>query len=150
MPEQIDAFSGTWRFDPLRSKLSTPAPQHWIQQITVKSNGISVREEIARAGGPPMVVSVQARFDGKDYPVSGSPAADSIAYTRLSEREIAGTGKKDGAVTLKETIFLNDDATMSLTYSILSGARVGQRPSDFLQRQITLRFSLPDVVSAVT
>ena len=123
MPEQIDAFSGTWRFDPRRSKFRTPPPQSWIQQIKITSNEISVREEIVRAGGPPMVVSVHARFDGKDYPVSGSPGADSIAYTRVSEREVAGTGKKNGVVTLKETIVLNDDGTMSLSYSILGGGR---------------------------
>lgn len=123
MPQQADAFNGAWRFDPARSKFSTPPPQSWIQQIKITSNEISVREEIVRAGGPPMVVSVQAKFDGEDYPVIGSPGADSIAYTRLSEREIAGTGKKDGAVTLKEMIVFNDDATMSLIYSILSDGR---------------------------
>jgi hypothetical protein len=123
MPEQTDAFSGTWRFDPHRSKFSTPPPQSWIQQITISGNEISVREEIVRAGGPPMTVSVHAQFDGKDYPVSGSPGADSIAYSRVSEREIVGTGKKNGAVTLKEAIRLNEDGTMSLSYSIWSGDR---------------------------
>jgi hypothetical protein len=121
---QSDPFTGLWIFSTERSNLSTPAPRGWMQQINATSAEVKVREEIIRSDGSQTVVTVQARFDGKDYPVSGSPAADTIAYTRVDANHIAGTGKKNGSVPLKETVTADpEDGTLTLTYSLYGGAR---------------------------
>ena len=117
---QPDPFTGTWIFSAERSRLSTPPPRSWAQQIDATSEEVRVREEIIRADGSQTAVTVQARFDGEEYPVSGSPAADTIAYIRASRNRIAGTGKKGGSVSLQETVVAAPEGgTLTLTYSFV-------------------------------
>jgi hypothetical protein len=125
MPEPDDPFTGTWRFNPERSTLSTPPPQSWVQQIIATSDEVHVHEIIIRPDGSQTIVEVMASFDGSAYPVTGSPAADSIVYRRVSSNSISGTGKKNGAVTLMETVTVTPESrTLTLSYSIHSGAHV--------------------------
>ena len=66
-----------------------------------------------------------ARFDGSDYPVTGSPSADTLAYRRVSSNSISGTGKKNGDITLMETaIVAPGNNTLTLSYSIHTGTHV--------------------------
>ena len=114
-----DPFTGSWVYRPDQSKATGPKLQRWVQWIDATSDDVSVREEVAVATGQRAHVTLQAKFDGKDYPVTGSSLADTIAYTRASRREIAGTGKKNGSVTLRETIVAGEDGdTLTLTYTI--------------------------------
>jgi hypothetical protein len=125
MPEQDDPFTGTWRFSAERSTLSTPPPQSWVQQIIVTADEVHVHETIIRMDGSQTVVEVMASFDGSDYPVTGSPAADTIVYRRVSGNSISGTGKKNGAITLMETVTVAPEShTLTLSYSIHSEAHV--------------------------
>ena len=119
MSEQDDPFTGTWRFNPERSTLSTPPPQSWVQQIIATSDEVHVQEIIVRSDASETVVEVMARFDGSDYPVTGSPAADTIAYRRADSNRISGTGKKNGDITLMETVTVTHESnTLNLSYSI--------------------------------
>jgi hypothetical protein len=122
MSEQDDPFTGTWRFNAKRSKLSTPLPQSWVQQIIVMRDEVWVRETIVRMDGSRTVVEVLARFDGNDYPVAGSPVADTIAYKRVSSNIISGIGKRNGDITPTETVTVTPQTrTLTLSYSIRSG-----------------------------
>jgi hypothetical protein len=125
MSEQDDPFTGTWKFNPERSTLSTPPPQSWVQQIIATSDEVHVQETKTRLDGSQTVVEVMARFDGSDYPVTGSPAADTIAYRRVGNNSISGTGKKDGVITLMETVTVTPERnTLTLSYSVHSEAHV--------------------------
>jgi len=125
MSEQEDPFTGAWRFNPQRSTLSTPPPQSWVQQIIATPDEVHVQETIVRSDGSQTVVEVMANFDGADYPVTGSPAADTIAYRRVSSNSISGTGRKNGVITLMETVTVAPESnTLTLSYSIHSGAHV--------------------------
>jgi hypothetical protein len=118
-----DPFTGTWHCNLAKSKFSTPAPQSWTQYITASATDLSVREEISRAGRAPATVSVSAKFDGKDYPVHGSPAAEVIAYTR-TVFEIVGTASRQGSVCLRETLTLSaDHKTLAMSYAVFSGEK---------------------------
>jgi hypothetical protein len=122
MLELNQPFTGTWKFNPRHSRLSTPQPRTWIQEIVVTRDEIVVREEIVRANGEKSAVSVWARFDGTDYPISGLPIADLIAYQRANTHSIFGTGKKNGQVSLNETVTVTPDGrTLTLIYSVQTG-----------------------------
>jgi len=114
MKAELEPFDGIWRFNPELSAMCTPAPHSWIQRIKFGTNELAVREEIVRTDGTEMVLSVQARLDGADYPVEGSNAVDTIAYTRTDRNAICGIGKKDGRVSYTETV-LADPHTGTLT-----------------------------------
>ncbi|MGF7181923.1 hypothetical protein [Tunturiibacter psychrotolerans] len=115
-----DPFTGTWIFNPERSTLSTPPPQSWVQEIHATALTVEVEETIASQDGLKSVVTVRARSDGQDYPVIGSAVVDSIAYQRESLR-IIGTGKKNGAISIRETVVVSDEILMTLTYAIFVG-----------------------------
>jgi len=81
-----------------------------------------VRETIVRLDGSRTAVEVLARFDGREYLVTGSPVADTIAYERVSSNIISGTGKRNGGIALRETVIVSPEThTLTLSYSILSG-----------------------------
>jgi hypothetical protein len=63
-----------------------------------------------------VTTNVDASPDGKFYPVNDSPIADEISYT-IEGNEIAGIGRKAGAISLREKLSLlnNDKMTMALT-----------------------------------
>jgi hypothetical protein len=99
MIEQDDPFTGCWRLNAQISKLSSP-PESWLQEVVATPETISVREEIIRPDGAVTVLALQAKFDGMEYRVEGSPAVETMAYTRTDRYTILGTGRKQGTVAL--------------------------------------------------
>jgi len=123
MPDLHDPFTGTWTFSAPQSRLSTPAPRRWVQQIFATPEEIVVHEDIVRGNGVPSTVRVWARFDGTDYPIFGLPIADATAYLRPGARSISVTGKKDGELAFMQTITIShDDRFLTLVYSVQNGA----------------------------
>ena len=115
-----DVFTGSWIFNPQRSKLSTAPPQSWVQEITATDDELRVEENITSRDGSSSVVLIEARFDGGDYAVVGSAVVDTFAYERDGSR-IIGTGKKNGAVSIRETVVVSEGRVLTLTYSIFAG-----------------------------
>jgi hypothetical protein len=121
--EKQDAFTGMWVFNAERSKLSTPSPKRWVQRIEATAHKLDVVEEILSQDGSNSVVTIHAMFDGEDYPVVGSPVADVFSY-RWDGRRIVGTAKKNGAISIRETVVAADDEPiMTLSYSIFVGTK---------------------------
>ena len=113
-----DPFSGVWKLNLEKSKLPPPLPKSQIVRITVLGSAIEMSEELVTGSGEHMIISVKARFDGKDYPVTGAPFADTAAYVRLDRTTIKGTGKKAGKVVMNETVVVSPDGrTVTGTYS---------------------------------
>ena len=109
-----------WKCNFAKSQFSTPPPLTWTQHITASPTHLTLREEIARSAATSAVVSVTAKFDGKNYPVHGSPVAEVISYTRNGS-EIVGTAHCAGAVCLRETLVVSTDGlTLTMRYSIFS------------------------------
>ena len=113
-----DPFSGAWKLNPSKSKLSPPVPKSQTARVEVDASGIRISEEIVSDKGERMNITVDARFDGKDYPIKGSPYADAVSYQRVDRFTIKGVGKKAGKVIMHETVVVSQDGkTMTGTYS---------------------------------
>ena len=122
MSIELEPFHGTWKFDPALSTMCTPAPHSWVQEISGCSESVAVHEKIVRPDGTGIVSRVQAKFDGVDYPVEGSPTVDTISYTRADRNAICGIGKKDGRVAVTETVLADPEKrTLTLIYNYLLG-----------------------------
>jgi hypothetical protein len=52
---------------------------------------------------------VDAKFDGKDYPVTGDPDTDSMALQRVNDHEIKITYQKAGQMTGKSVVTVSKD-----------------------------------------
>jgi len=113
-----DPFAGTWSLNLSRSKLPPPLPKSQIVTAVIDGNSVQLTEELVTASGEHMTISVKAAFDGRDYPITGSPFADTAAYQRPDIRTIHGVGKKGGKVVMRETVAVSPDGrTLTGTYS---------------------------------
>ena len=84
-----------------------------------------MRETIVTADGAETVVSLKARFDGMEHPVEGSTAADTIAYPRVDRNTIGGTCRKNGIVSLTESVTVGPETGMlTLSYSVHAAPRI--------------------------
>ena len=61
------------------------------------------------ADGAVIEYSVEARFDGAEYPVTGSPLVETMSYTRPEPNRIDGVARKAGVVVFAETVVVSDD-----------------------------------------
>lgn len=114
----LDPFTGTWKLNLAKSKLSPPVPRSVVSYIECDGKSVSVREEIVDANGQHQTATVKAAFDGKDYPIVGSPLADAVSYQRVDSHTLKGTSKKGGMVLVYETVVISPDGrTMTATYS---------------------------------
>ena len=122
MSFESEPFAGKWLFNAELSDTCTPTPQSWTQEISAGPEGVAIREEIVRPDGTEIVRHVQARFDGADYPVEGARTVDTIAYTRAGPHAICGIGKKDGKVSLTETVLADPkERKLTIIYNYLLG-----------------------------
>jgi len=100
-------FSGTWKLDPAKS--TPPTPKSDTAVVDADDNGLKFNEDIVDDKGATLKISYEAKFDGKDYPVTGTPDADSISYRRLDAHTLKGTLKKSGKITAKLTVVVSKD-----------------------------------------
>lgn len=108
MTKPVDPFTGTWQLNAAESKLPWP-PRRMLTIINSDFEEISIREETLDAQGQAQTVTLNARFDARDYPVTGSPVADAVAYQRVDARTIKGTIKQRGNTILVETVVIAED-----------------------------------------
>jgi hypothetical protein len=120
-----DPFTGTWVLSPGKSRLTGPLPRTWVQRIAASAEAVEVREEIVFADGHAADVTIDAKFDGAEYPVKGSPLADSIAFTRFDAFSISGTARRHGALALSEMMTVSADGNLlTHVFSIYGRERV--------------------------
>jgi hypothetical protein len=115
-----DPFSGTWILNLSKSKIPppVPVPKSQIARVIVVVSEIEITEEVVNDSGERLTIHVKAKFDGKDYPITGTPSADTVAYQRVDRNTIKGVGKKSGKVIMHETVVVSPDGKrMTSTYS---------------------------------
>jgi hypothetical protein len=119
LPSSIEPFTGTWTFNSLKSAARFSVPRSWVQHVQSDFHELLWREEIVLSDGKQFTVSLRAAFDGEDYAVTGSHYADPIAYERTEPRTILGTGKRNGSVTLRDTVSVSPGARASQLFFAL-------------------------------
>jgi len=113
-----DPFAGLWRLNLAKSKLPPPLPRSQTVRIEVEGGTIRMREDIVNERGEHLIITLEAGFDGRDYPIYGTSHADTVAYERVDERTLRATIKKAGRVVMKETVVVSEDGrTVTGTYS---------------------------------
>ena len=103
-------FSGRWKLNLEKSKLPPPAPKSETAQVVADDNNLHMKDAITDDKGQAMTVTYDAKFDGKDYPVTGDPNSDSISFQRVDTNTIKGTGKKAGKVVSTFTVVVSSDS----------------------------------------
>ena len=90
---------GTWKLNVAKSKYSPgPAPKSLTAKWEPAGQGVKLTSEGISADGKPMSGGYTANYDGKDYPMVGSPAVDTVSFRRIDANTIERTDKKAGKV----------------------------------------------------
>lgn len=113
---QTDPFAGTWKLDVAKSTYKPgPAPKSASVAIEPVGKGLKVAVESVTADGP-MKWGYTNAGDGKESPVTGNPAYDTVVVTRTTPAESTVVYKKAGktVVTLKASV-AKDGKTMTTT-----------------------------------
>jgi hypothetical protein len=115
---QTDARSyGTWKLNVAKSTFSPgPAPKSLTVKWEAAGQGVRLTSEGVTADGKPMIGSYTANYDGKDYPMVGSPVADTVAFRKIDANTVERTDKKGGKVVQVLTrVMAKDGKSMTVT-----------------------------------
>jgi hypothetical protein len=105
-----DTQSGTWNMNPAKSKYSPgPAPKSITVKIDSDADNIKLSSDGIDAAGNPTHVEYTAKYDGKDYPITGVPNADTVALERLDASTTRSTTKKGDQVVMTVTSVISKD-----------------------------------------
>src|SRR6266851_287200 len=105
-----DQHSGTWKMNPDKSNYSPgPAPKSNTVKVEADEMGIKLDAEGTGADGSLTHVQYDAKFDGKDYPITGVPNADTVSVKRIDANTIESTLKKGGQVVMTVTSRVSKD-----------------------------------------
>jgi|SRR5579862_1864110 len=111
LPAQAgDPFTGTWKLNVAKSTYDPgPAPKSATVTIAAAGQGRKVTSKGVDAQGKPTGIAYTANFDGKDYPVTGSPDYDMVSLKRVDANTVATTRKKGGKVVQTMTSVVAKD-----------------------------------------
>jgi hypothetical protein len=106
-------FSGTWKLNLAKSKMTPPMPKSDIAVVDADENGLKLNQHVITDKGESLKISYEAKFDGKDYPVTGDPSSDLVSYQRVNANTLKGKTKKDGKAAADATIVVSKDGKIT-------------------------------------
>jgi hypothetical protein len=94
-----DAVIGTWTLNVAKSKFSPgPAPTSQTRTYAVSAQGTALTFSGVAADGSPVSGQSTFNYDGKDYPITGSPDYDTLSLKRINGSTVKGVLKLSGKV----------------------------------------------------
>lgn len=117
---------GTWKLNEAKSKIAAGLMKN--SSVVYEANGDNVKVTTdGTRDGKPLHTEWTGKFDGKDYPVTGDPSADTRSYTKVDDRTLTLANKKDGKVVMSGRIVVSADGktrTGHMTGTDSSGKKV--------------------------
>ena len=115
--QAADPAAGTWELNVAKSTFSPgPAPKSLTRTFEVTGADVKYTLKGIDAEGKPTLVQYSAKYDGKDYPVTGSQDFDAISLKRVDAATAQATLKKGGkAVQTTTRVVSKDGKTLTLT-----------------------------------
>lgn len=111
---------GTWKLNVEKSKYNVGMPKSLTRMVEAQSDGVKYSYEGVGADGSALAYSFTVKYDGNDYPVTGSgmpDGADTIAIKRIDSNTFQATLKKSGKVLgTARTVVSKDGKVTTLTY----------------------------------
>jgi hypothetical protein len=124
-----DPFAGTWKINLNKSKEASDhprLPKSEIIKVEEQENGLNVANDYVSSKGESVHFEYSVKYDGKDYPVKGSPVIDTVVMKRINPNTIDGTEKKDGMVAFTFRSVISKDGKTRTSY--LKGVDANGKP----------------------
>jgi len=122
-----DVNMGTWKLNEAKSKFSPGAPKNTTVVYEAAGDSVKVTVDGVDADGKPSHNEWTGKFDGKDYPLTGDPAADSRSYKKIDARTMELSNKKGGKPVVTGKITVSADGksrTVAVSGTDASGKKV--------------------------
>src|SRR5436190_23910980 len=102
--------TGTWKLNEAKSKFA-PGTGRNTMVVYQEANGgkVKITTTGIDANNKPTHGAWTGKFDGKDYPVTGDPTADTRSYTKVDDRTLDFNVKKAGKVTITGRVVVAAD-----------------------------------------
>ena len=106
-----DPQVGTWKLNLAKSKYdpANVAPKSQTNKIEAVGGGQKTIADRVDAQGKAVHYEFTAKYDGKDYPVTGDPTNDTVAIKKVDDHTFELTDKKGGRVTTTIRIVYSRD-----------------------------------------
>jgi hypothetical protein len=109
---------GTWKLNLAKSKYDPAsfAPKSTTAKLEAVADGIKATVDTVDFENKKIHYEFTAKYDGKDYPISGDPTRDSISYKRIDDYTFESVSKKAGKVTVTtRNVYARDGKSRTLT-----------------------------------
>ena len=93
-----DAVVGTWKLDVAKSTFSGTAPKSGTRVYAETADGTVLDQKTVGADGKENSMHTAIKYDGKDYPVTGNPDAESVSAKVIDAHTTHFTMKRGGKV----------------------------------------------------
>ena len=125
-------WNGTWHLNTAKSKFTSEAKeQSETRTYSVSADKVTMKSSSKDMAGKTLNFSYSAGFDGKWYPMTGNPNADSISLTAVSDREIKASSHLHGKPSVESTATVSADGKhLTLTRKLV---RMKDAPTDVLE-----------------
>lgn len=100
---------GTWKLNEAKSKLDPNGPKNNTVVYSAAGNQMKVTVDGVDGKGKAIHSEWTGMFDGKDHPVTGNPAESTRAYTKIDDRTLEFTSKKDGKIVTNGKVVVAAD-----------------------------------------
>jgi len=104
-----DSFMGTWKLNEAKSKFAPGSRKNNTVVYEAAGETVKVTADGTDSDGNPAHNEWTGRFDGKDYPVTGDPTADTRSYKMVNDRTLKLTDTKNGKTTVTGRIVVSAD-----------------------------------------
>lgn len=115
--EAANPLLGTWQLNLAKSTYSRgPGPKGQLRTYARAGGAEKLTAKGVDAAGKPTLVQYTARYDGKDYAITGSSGGDMISLKRIDDFTSESTQKRAGkAVIITTRIVSRDGKVLTVT-----------------------------------
>lgn len=113
---QANPLLGTWELNVAKSKYTgMPAPKEVTRTVEAESDSVKYTYAGTAADGSPISYGFTVKYDGKDYPMTGTApgGVDMIAIKRINPNAYEATQKKDGKVVVNTKVEVSKDGKVT-------------------------------------
>ncbi len=107
---------GTWKLNEAKSSMPPGSIKNTMVVYEAQGDSLKVTTDGFAPDSSPMHTEWTGKLDGKDYPLTGDPTANSRSYIKVDDHTLTLSNKKDGKATTTGRIVVSADGkTRTLT-----------------------------------
>jgi hypothetical protein len=109
---------GTWKLNEAKSKIPAGTIKNTTVIYAAAGDSVKVTTDGSAGDGSPLHTEWTGMVDGKDYPLTGDPNADTRSYKKVDDHTLSLENKKGGKVSISGKVVISADGkTRTVTTS---------------------------------